>query len=49
MRVLLVPDGSTGVNMLGVALGYYLVGVVGGNMDVMVSDEGYRALTEANL
>lgn len=47
--MLLVPNEKAGVNVLAVALGYYLLASEQGNLTILIDDASYRSLTEANL
>jgi len=38
-----------GVNVLAIALGYYLQSSEDGNLKILIDSPSYRALTEANL
>lgn len=49
MKVLLIPDEEAGVNMLGMAVGYYLQSALNGQLDILIHTDSYRELTKANL
>ena len=48
MRVLLVPDEGSGVNLIGMALGYYLRKGAKGQLHILTRSESYRDMTLKN-
>jgi hypothetical protein len=49
MRVLLVPNEMASVNVLAIALGFYLQSSESGSLKILIDSPSYRTLTEANL
>lgn len=49
MQVLLIPDQFSGVNLLGMALGYYLKPSQQGRLDMVISLESYLEMTNKNI
>jgi hypothetical protein len=49
MKVLYIPNQDTDVNMIGMALGYYLTNEGEGYLHMLVNRADYIAMTEENL
>ena len=49
MKVLLVVDPNSGVNLIGMTLAYYLRHSKSGKLDMLVKNENYKKMTLANL
>ena len=49
MRVLYVANATLGVNLIGMAVGYYVRKENGGRIDMVIDDEEYRVMTEKNI
>ncbi len=49
MKVLFVPNEGSGVNMLGMTIGYYLQERLQGRLDIIIATDAYREMTKVNL
>lgn len=48
-KVLFVPNEGSGVNMLGMAIGFYLQERLQGRLDIIIATDAYREMTKVNL
>lgn len=48
-KVLFVPNEGSGVNMLGMTIGYYLQERLQGRLDIIIGTDAYREMTKVNL
>ena len=49
IKVLFVPNETLGVNLVGMALSYYIRKEAGGQVDMVIADDAYKTMTEKNL
>ena len=49
MKVLYVPESDSGVNLIGMALGYYLKKEQKGELSIMSKNTGYEEMTKKNM
>ena len=47
--MLYVANATLGVNLIGMAVGYYVRKENGGRIDMVIDDEEYRIMTEKNI
>ena len=49
MKVLYIPESDSGVNLIGMALSYYLKKGQKGELSIMSQSSGYEEMTKKNM